>query len=286
MDSRVRVSWMGAHCRGGIFLLLVYLWCTEGLDLLQCVAHVTRHLNGPWILRFQHCTCRAASVSWLDLAKGLVQASGQATCNGKEYDYFVVDRRLQHAAVAVVPVIGSGPHCPVRMLLRGRPRQHLVRVLVTPSKAAPNPPAGCLPLSAYEGWEQIVDISCPAAFHLEGLSSAYKTWVQRIEAQIADIQGVDGKARDKFTTIASGARLILHPALGRPCSNLPRTSQITVAWRTVAEWLLAIIRAFPADSSEAVRWKAQRSRWRLQHHSWERLGHGVHATRMRSRTHA
>ena len=45
---------------------------------------------------------------WLELVGGCIQASGQATCHNNEYDYFVIDARLQHAVVGVAIVVDGG----------------------------------------------------------------------------------------------------------------------------------------------------------------------------------
>ena len=111
---------------------------------------------------------------WLELVGGCIQASGQATCHNNEYDYFVIDARLQHAVIGVAIVVDSGvsPHSPVRLWMRGHPRRHKVRVLVAPTRTNPMPPAGCLPADAHMHWEQVVDVTKPHDFNRQNLNWA------------------------------------------------------------------------------------------------------------------
>ena len=52
---RLCVRWMGGFFRGGLHLVSLYPWCTEGLstrnlDFLQNVAAVLARLRGPWLI--------------------------------------------------------------------------------------------------------------------------------------------------------------------------------------------------------------------------------------------
>ena len=168
LHSRVRVSWVRAMCKGGIFCLSAYFWHSEGLsrrnlDLLEYIAQITRRLHGPWLLAadFNFPPDVLIQSGWLQLVNGRVHAPDQPTCNAQIHGYFVVDSRLQQSVLGVALVIDTGarPHSAVRFWMRGKPRRHMVRVLAQPYKARPLPPQGCLPENASKGFEGIADVS-------------------------------------------------------------------------------------------------------------------------------
>ena len=130
-------------CKGGIHVLSLYLWCSEGLtqrnlDLLQYVAQLLAAVRGPWVLAADfNCEPKLLQDSgWLDLVGGVIVEPGRATCGRRTYDYFVIARGLQRAVrgIAVVTDAGLHPHSPVRLYLQGKPRRLLARTLVHPHK--------------------------------------------------------------------------------------------------------------------------------------------------------
>ena len=124
MDSRVRVSWISALCKGRLFVISLYLWHSEGLsqrnlDILQHVAWLVGKLHGPWIIaadwNMSPGTLKASG--WLNLVGGGICSPGVATCHASEYDFFVICRGLQQSVVGVFRIndAGFGPHSPVRI---------------------------------------------------------------------------------------------------------------------------------------------------------------------------
>eukprot|EP00973_Karenia_brevis_P061213 8511242-Karenia_brevis.AAC.1 len=226
-QSRLKVTWMGAFCKGGMHLLTLYLWHSEGpscrnLDLLQAAAGVIRQLRGPWVIAadWNMCPNTLRGTGFLELVHGCIQASGQATCNDQEYDFFVIDRRLTAAVVSVKRVgnAGTSPHSPVRLLMKGRPRRHTVRVLVVPKKAMPDLPAGCLEERHTKGWDSII----PDGSDPQCLDDAYLKWIQMLEEQVADVENMPGRERKKFCTRSLGPKFVVKPALGKPGSKDPK----------------------------------------------------------------
>ena len=287
--SRVKVTWMGAFCKGGIHLVSLYLWHSEGascrnIDLLQVVAGVVARLRGPWIIAadWNMCPSVLRGTGFLELVRGCIQATGQATCNDNEYDYFVIDRRLTPAVASVRRIgdAGTSPHSPVRLLLRGRPRSHVIKVLVAPPKARPNLPSGCLEARHSDGWDAILPIQVDGVTVIQ-YNDAFHRWMRLAEAQIADISGLVGKERKKFCTRSDGPRLITRPALGRPGSKEPKVSRVTLGWRVVAGWLKDITLGFWKDPGSPFNAKAMRARWKLLHHSWPELREGLHDDALR-----
>ncbi len=141
LHSRVKVAHLRAVCKGGIFLVSAYLWCSEGLSarnlaLLQALAQVILQLHGPWVFAAD-CNFPPGTLEksgWISLVKGHLVCTRSATCRAVEDDYFVVDRRLRRAVVGVALVhdTGAKPHFAVRMWLKGKPRRDTSRVMRAP----------------------------------------------------------------------------------------------------------------------------------------------------------
>ncbi len=315
--SRVVVTHMGAVCKGGIFLVSAYLWCSEGasarnLALLQAIGQRIRQLRGPWVMAadFNLPPGVLTGTGWLRLVQGAIISTGQATCKDAELDYFVVDKRLKDSVLGVARIhdTGSKPHSAARMWLKGNPRRDKVRTLVAPRKAEADIPAGCLPQAACEGWDSIADLSGTAAQSVyrepetettgtkrystacfggrtrsakDILDSSFCQWLDRVEDSIADIHGWEGKDKTSFCVRSEGSKFVIKPALGLPGYNGRKLSAISVAWRTVAAWLTDMVQASSEQTSPQMRANALRAQWLLRVHSWDHLGEGVHAVAFR-----
>ena len=73
----------------------------------------------------------------------------------------------------------------------------------------------------------------------------------------------------------------MQPALGRPGSCSSKLSAVTVAWRTLAAWLVDILGGFGEQVPRQAEQRAARSRWSVLHHSWLGLGSNRHAVAFR-----
>ena len=288
--SRIKVGWAGSYCRGGIHLLSVYLHHSEGrskrnMDLLQEAARLIASLEGPWVMAgdLNMLPAELQASGFLNLVKGELKTSGAATCGDKEYDYFIVDRRLAPLVVAVGQIVdaGTSPHTPVRLILRGRPRQHLVRQLVAPTALGAALPPGCLSEGDDLSWLEIACEGDAEQFGVEYLDSAYSRWVGAVEDKIADIADLDAKQRAKFCVRQAGTRFVMRTAIGRPGSSQPRTSAVTVAWKTIACWMLTFVQALANPANQHLAAKATRTKWHLANHQWRHLGTGIHQEAVR-----
>ena len=152
-DGRLGSVHVGAMGKGGIHLISIYCWCSEGLsqrnlDVLQDAAQIINSLVGPWCLAgdFNFEPQALADCGWLQLVRGHVVAPTIPTCGKKVYDYFVVSVKLKHCVVGVATIDDAGfyPHMPARLFLKGRPRAELARVLVAPRKLPACIPQGCV----------------------------------------------------------------------------------------------------------------------------------------------
>ena len=281
LRSRVQVRWMGAVCRGGLHLVSVYLWCTEGLsqrnlDLLQCLAGVLSRIRGPWLVAgdFNMTPDMLRASGWLTLVKGVVHAPEVATCKSRVIDFFVSSRSLSPAvvAVSVVSDAGTSPHVPVRLFLRAAPRSLKMRCLVAPQKLAAHLPAGCLPEPT--SYDDVVDVRLSPCATAENLSRSTCLWFDRVENELADVCMLDGAARQRACGRSAGPRFAWKPALGPVGSSSPRVSRLTMAWRVCSVWLRDLLQGFGAHGPRATEFShaAARARHRLLHTSWSDLG--------------
>ena len=133
-----RVAAMG---KGGVHCGSAYLYSGVGiaakcnLDLLDTIAFTVSGLVGPWIIGGDwNCTpADLEATGWLKKVGGVVHAPQAATCNGKVYDFFVVDATISHnvQGTYVVGDAGLTPHSPARLVFRGGKRRVMVRQLKT-----------------------------------------------------------------------------------------------------------------------------------------------------------
>ena len=117
---------------------------------------------------------------------------------------------------------------------------------------------GCLPETADDGWDEIVNVCSPETFGRGMLNQSFSTWMGKVENQLADIAGLTGKQRDAFCSRATGPRFVVRSALGVPGSNTSRYSPIAVAWGKIAVWLTDWARAFDPCASLHVLARARR----------------------------
>ena len=111
-------------------------------------------------------------------------------------DFFVVSAALAHM-VAGIHVVGDAlgkPHWPVRLLMNGKARPCLTRVLKVPTVfgamlpfgPAVKPPAA--PLALQEGGRTEGDDARPK----EELAKDYNGFLERLETELALIAGLEG----------------------------------------------------------------------------------------------
>ena len=267
LAGRFRLRRIGAVCRGGFHLGSVYLHDTVGvaatcnLDLLQAIAAELSLVSGGWILGGDwNCTpAELSATGWLDLIEGTIHAPLAATCNGKVYDYFVVQRRFSFA-VHSVHTIGDAecrPHSPARLLLRAAPRCILVRGLRRPRGFRARLPFGPAQEPSEDGpGDQIAagPMSCETGEM--DIEAEYSTLMTSIEAALSDVAGHDAKLAAAHAGRANGVSFRWRNACGAIATSCPRSTAISRAWRRVANWLGDISRVgvcSPAAAAAARR---------------------------------
>ena len=286
-DSRFCIRWLGAVCRGGLHLVSVYLRDSEGLsqanlDILHHVAAAISGLQGPWLIAgdFNIEPNLIRQSGWLQLVRGVVHAPAQLTCGLKRFDYFISSENLACAVVGVANIIdvGSHPHSPTRLFLRAALRKIMIRSLCKPAEFSAMLPAGCPP--APPDYSQIAPELAYNSHSddCDRLNVDFVEWVRRVEYELADICGLEGRTRDAACCRCEGQRFAMKPAMGRVASQLPRVSVVTTAWRIVAAWLLQLLQALSVTAKPDRRYDYTalkcivRNIRRLRQHDWGYLG--------------
>ena len=280
LSSRVHVRWVGSICRGGIYIITVYLFHSEGLstrnlDLLQSLAALISRLKGPWVVAgdFNLQPQELIDSGWLFLVSGVVKAPALETCGQAVYDYFVVHKGLEKAVVGVARVkdFGMQPHCPVRLFLKAGPRAINVRCLKAPAKIAAVLPSGCAgPPTDYSA---VVRFGQGETATSELLNQSCEHWLGSIEQELTDVMGLDEHQKRRASGRAAGPRFIFKPALGPPGSSLAKVSPSTEAWRMAAAWLRRIQQGYTGTGGlgGVLDHGAMRARYNLCAADWKAL---------------
>ena len=138
LQHRMRHAWVGRVFRGGIHCIRVYPRDSEGateanLQVLLEVATLLKTLEGPWAVGgdFNLTPGELAATNWHTWVSGRIKAPDRATRMNSKYDYFVVDRSIDHAVAGVQVLTDGGlyPHPPCRLCHRANKRRKKIRAL-------------------------------------------------------------------------------------------------------------------------------------------------------------
>ena len=290
IDARFMLRWAGTLIRGGFFLGSIYLRTTEGLsaanlDILHKAAGVLARVKGQWVVGGDWNTPEVLVKSgWLNLVKGTIRRPNQATCNANEYDFFVSSQGIAAGVVGVAVISDGGftPHSPVRLYLRSDLKQLIVRKLKAPPKIEADVPSGCLPNVSQK--IDAVTAAVEGMIEAHELDSALAAWTSAVEEELADMRGIDEKARSIACCRAKGPQFVLCPAVGSPGSSEPMVSPTSLGWRVMA----GCLRDFwigMGSSNAQLQAKAKRAQWRLQVHPWKSRRPSVHFDKFRQWAH-
>ena len=281
LSSRVHVRWVSSVCRGGIYVISIYLFHSEGLstrnlDLLQAVAAIISRLKAPWVLAgdFNVEPQQLSDSGWLLLVGGVVKAPAVETCGKVVLDYFVIPKCMERVVVGVARIMDFGmqPHCPVRLYLKASPRALTVRCLVAPTKFGAVLPSGCAnkPLD----YAEVVRHGQAGAATVESINQSCGKWLDMVESELADVMCFDQYQRRRASGRANGPRFAMKPALGTVGSPLAKVSHTTEAWRLAAAWLRRIEQGLrdAAGANGVLDHGAMRARYRFCVADWKLLG--------------
>ena len=271
-EGRLGSVHVGVIGKGGLHLLSIYCWCSEGLtqrnlDVLQDAAQIINSLRGPWCLAgdFNFEPQALADCGWLQLVKGHVVAPSIPTCGKRVYDYFVVSVGLKHSVVGIAVIDDAGfyPHMPVRLYLKGRPRTERARVLVAPRKLPASIPQGCV-FERVDVVEEDITIDRLAV-----------TAFCKAEQEIVSLCGFEGRDAELSCGRAEGPKFVLKPAIGPPGSEYSRCTAVTAAWLCIATWLRHLVCWWDHKHEANSLGRKVRAAWaRLCRQDWSKTGEG------------
>ena len=84
--------------------------------------------------------------------------------------------------------------------------------------------------------------------------------------------GLEGASHTRMCGRSMGPRMVMQPALGRPGIGTAKVSAISVAWRTIAGWLVDVLRSLIAGAPAQVQGRARKSSRLLSIYDWSYLG--------------
>ena len=154
--------------KGGIVVISLYLHTgeppnsVENWAILTRVAEILNDCRLPFIIcgDFQCTPSELAATSWLQIVRGSVCASGEATCithkSAREIDFFVLSYGLETVITIpqIVPFSSVSTHQPVQAAMSGNPRALTVKAFSTPKSFPRRNPYG--PHRQPRRWEPFV----------------------------------------------------------------------------------------------------------------------------------
>eukprot|EP00972_Heterocapsa_arctica_P075083 11079369-Heterocapsa_arctica.AAC.1 len=157
-EGRLSAAWLEGVLRGGVMVMSVYLWHTEGLTernigILNAAGEAAARFGGPWLLAgdFNMTPSELQQAQgWLERIGGVIVAPQLTTCRtslgGRTIDFCVVDRRIENAVHSVWADLGctASPHTAVVVRLRAKATREMARRLRKPISFPAERPVACM----------------------------------------------------------------------------------------------------------------------------------------------
>ena len=136
---------------------------------------------------------------------------------------FVVSQDLAGAVVGACVIDDAlfDPHCPVRLYIKAKPRNMMVRTLKTARTIEATLPHGPLgkPVEHKDNTDNL------------SKDELYQLFLQRMEEDTASLLAVDGKAKEAIMGRNDGPKFVMKSALGENNGGTRRTTAVSRAWR-------------------------------------------------------
>ena len=254
--DRLSVNWIGGVRRGGMHVISIYLWTSEGLSernssLLHHLSLLIGSLRGPWIVagdwNVEPTVLQQAG--WPAKLRGQLFAPTLPTCGLRCYDFFLVDVAIAHMVVGVQAISDAGgrPHRVSRLLLDGALQRGQVRQMVKPraiiADLPPTAPRRPPDLSA-------VLATRPQA---DSLDAGFAAWYTAAEQEFTHLRGPAATPGDGFCGRASPVRFRWVSAASVHSSPHVGATALSLAWRAVASWCLPLGQPQPSTTDGSRR---------------------------------
>ena len=155
--GRLAVTWLDCTLRGGLLVVSIYLWHSEGLsarnlELLAAAGQAVAEHGGAFVIAGDWNMTPAElgeAHHWLSKVGGHVVAPEVPTCRsttgGRVIDFFVVDNRLRGGVIGVSTVLDlqTSPHSAVVLQLKASAPTQLFRTLAKPKAFPATRAPGC-----------------------------------------------------------------------------------------------------------------------------------------------
>ena len=157
-QGRLTAAWVDGILHGGILVLSIYLFDSEGLsdrnvELIEKAGQAVITHGGPWVIGgdFNMTPAELSGVHHLiRRMRGTVVAPNTPTCStsstGRVIDFFLVDERILGVVQGVFTDLDatSSPHSPVILALKPSAARQQFRTVRKPRTFPDSFPIGCL----------------------------------------------------------------------------------------------------------------------------------------------
>ena len=243
--GRLAVGWVDGVLRGGVMMISIYLWHSEGLSernvaLLHAAGEAIASFGGPWMMggdwNMEPEELMRAQ-GWLARVGGTIRAPEAPTCRsalgGRVIDYVVLDMRIAGAVQCIFADLAfpASPHTAVVVRMRCTATRDLARLLVRPRAFPSDRPVGCAreptqPEAAIMQRLAEATRSCP-----QGVGSAFEHLMQLAESEwcgACDQVSESGGANPRYRGRGAPAKYVWGPAVPRAAGSCGRSDGITL----------------------------------------------------------
>ena len=238
--------------RGGVMLISVYLWHTEGLTtrnlaILNAAGEAVARHGGPWIMvgDFNMTPEELQGAhEWLRKIGGKITAPREPTCRsvsgGRVIDFFVLDCRIATAVhdIWADPDFPSSPHNAVVLRLGGMATRELAKQLRRPRPFPVDKPIGCARKPQVPNAGIIKSMVGPTADQRQTVNIAFEHIMGLAEKDLCEIcDEVDRDGRPSFTHLGRGKAPATYwgPVVPRSAGEFGRADSATLCFRWIAK---------------------------------------------------
>ncbi len=240
--GRIAAAWVQAGCAGGVLVISMYLWDSEGLTprnmrIVEAAIEAGRAYGGLWIVGGDQNMTPAELSNGLDRllarADAVVRAPEEPTCYPstgapRVLDFYIVDSRLDAGfrSIEVDTSLGLAPHRVVKLTIDATMIGGLASGVQKPKSFPRDRPIGCarrpiVPDSRVGGCQAAAGAAAGGAWDdldfpmsEDGLQEFWNVLVTCAEHELCgmhDLVGPDGSPLAAYVGRARGLRVVRRP---------------------------------------------------------------------------
>ena len=274
--GRLTSVWIDGIIRGGLLVLSMYLWHSEGLSsrnwqiLLEAGGVIAKH-GGPWIIGAEFNMPEkqlGEAERWLRRIGGVIRAPSIPTCRsingGRVIDYVVIDQRIAAALQVWTDVSFPGsPHSPVVLRLSAVESRRRALFLKRPKPLPLDRPAGCLAKEGERACQVTLDMAIEAtAEQRVPLDAALGETLRVAEAEWCDIAGFDIPRQQRCVGRGRAPVLKMLPVIPpMPGQGMSRTDDVGLGLNLLLNCWNEMVGILSRSRSTGYVSQAARKRW-------------------------